>query len=478
MILTFLIFFPLLTIPLFYAFPKRSYELLIVVMGISFLASLSLFNGFDIYSPALQLTEFLPIFSYFSYSLGIDGLSLPLVILTTFLTFLVSFSLKEYGKNFHVLWVVLHSMMLGAFLATHVFLYYIFWEAMLIPMYFIIGIWGGEQRVYATTKLVLYTFLGSLCMLFAFIYLMQIFGTGTYEGIAPLSATLPIHIQIVLFCLVGIAFAIKIPIFPFHTWLPDAHVQAPTPGSIILAGVLLKMGTYSFLRWAIPLFPKAVVYLSPYLMGLGLIGIIYGALLSWVQKDIKKMIAYSSVSHMGFIVMGLFSLNSWGLHGALAQMINHGLTTGGLFFMIGILYHHYHTRDMDEYGGIAQKLPFFTFFWIFLTFGSLALPGTGSFIGEWLILLGVFQERNGMGILAGSGVILGAIYMLWLAYKVIWGEAKKDYTKGDLLLYEKCVLGLICLGIIILGFGSSQIFLPTHATLSQIQKVIDQAKQE
>jgi NADH-quinone oxidoreductase subunit M len=326
--------------------------------------------------------------------------------------------------------------MLGSLVAFDLVFFYMFWEAMLIPMYFIIGIWGGSNRIYATTKFVIYTVVGSLFMLAAGIalYVMHYQKTGAWStSLLDLYKTAPLYsTQLWLFAAFAIAFAIKVPMFPFHTWLPDAHTEAPTAGSVILAGVLLKLGTYGILRFAIPLFPDAVETFAPLIMALGVIGIIYGALTAWMQKDAKKMVAYSSVSHLGFVVVGSVALVAGGsqlsveaLTGAVYQMINHGISTGALFFLVGIIYERRHTRLLADFGGLAKSMPWFATMLIIATLSSVGLPGTGGFVGEFLILLGTFQSSPFAGVTAALGVLLGAVYMLTLCRKILFGPLDK-----------------------------------------------------
>ncbi len=366
---------------------------------------------FDGSSSALQFTEsakWLPSFGV-SYFVGIDGLSLLLVVLTAFLTPLIcicQWDMPETDqKRFFALLLTLESTMMGALLALDLVLFYIFWEAMLIPMYFIVGIWGGKRRIYAATKFFIYTAAGSLLMLAAalVIYNAHFSEFGFYSTkISDLyKVSLASSLQNWLFAAFAIAFAIKVPVWPFHTWLPDAHVEAPTVGSVILAGVMLKMGTYGFLRYTLPMFPTAVVEWAPLILGLGIIGIIYGALVAWVQEDAKKMVAYSSVSHLGFVVLGSFaiygggtSLSEEALTGAVYQMINHGISTGALFFLVGFLYEQRHTRMLADFGGLAKNLPWFAIFLIIATLSSVGLPGTGGFIGEFLILFWTLSNQR------------------------------------------------------------------------------------
>jgi NADH-quinone oxidoreductase subunit M len=490
-ILTALIAWPLLGGLVLFLLPRENKTVLhtaaLVVSVVEFVLSLHLISRFVPSYPLFQFAQvldWLPIETGVKYIIGVDGLSLILVILTTALCPLVILSswtsIESKIREFLALFLFLESAMVGALVSIDLVLFYVFWEAMLIPMYFIIGVWGGKDRIYATTKFFLYTVVGSLLMLVAFSYLYFVHAqqSGVYTTnlieLYKTAALLPVSTQMWLFCATALAFAIKVPLFPFHTWLPDAHVQAPTPGSVILAGVLLKMGTYGLMRFSIPLFPAAATVAAPYMIGLGVVGIVYGALIAWRQTDIKKLVAYSSVSHLGFVVAGMFSLNEFGMTGALYQMVNHGVSTGALFFLIGVVYERRHTREMSEYGGLAKVMPWYAFFFVLATMGSVALPATGGFIGEWLILLGTFKAYPWLGALAGTGVVLGAVYMLWLVLKVIWGPLEKEENKSltDVTFREGLILGTLSVLIFVFGFGSGPILQHTQATLVNITKSV------
>jgi len=410
---------------------------------IEFILSLGLLFRFDNSTAQLQMVEKYQWIERFgiNYFFGIDGISLWLVLLTTFLTPIVLLgawnSIDKKVKGFLISIFVLQTAMIGTFLAMDAIFFYAFWELSLVPMYFLIGIWGGQRRIYATIKFFIYTMLGSVLMLVAIIYLMFL----TQENLGTMSASLLdfyklnipfiggqfFSLQTLLFFAFALAFAIKVPVFPFHTWLPDAHVEAPTPGSVILAGVMLKMGTYGFIRWTIPLFPEASEYWAWLFMLVGVIGIIYGALVAMVQPDIKKLVAYSSVSHMGYVLIGMFAFNSYGLNGSLYQMLNHGISTGALFLLVGMIYERTHSREISKYGGLAAVLPIFTILFFITTLSSIAVPLTNGFVGEFLILLGTFSANKIFAYFAVSGVVLGAVYMLWMFKRVFFGE------KGELL---------------------------------------------
>jgi len=397
-----------------------------------------------------------------SYHLGVDGISLLLVLLTTFLMPLVLLSswrsIERRWKEFAITMLLLETGMLGVFVALDLFLFYVFWEAMLVPMYLIIGIWGGPNRVYAAVKFILYTLAGSLLMLVAILALYFINGaaTGAYTFDLPVLAryVLPAgRAQNLMFLAFALAFAIKVPMWPFHTWLPDAHTEAPTPGSVILAGVLLKMGTYGFLRFCLPLFPQATMAFAPWMFALAVIGIIYGAWVSTVQADMKKLVAYSSVSHLGFVVLGLFTLNPQGMVGAIIQMVNHGLSTGALFLIVGMLSERRHTRLIAEYGGLWKIVPALSVLFLIVTFSSIGLPGLNGFVGEFLILVGAFQVHRLAAVLATTGIIFAAVYLLWMYQRVIFGDITHEENRAlpDLSLREWVILVPVLACIIWIG---------------------------
>jgi NADH-quinone oxidoreductase subunit M len=395
------------------------------------------------------------------YHLALDGISLFLVILTGLLMpigILASWGdVKERVKEFHIFFLILETGILGALLAMDLFLFYIFWELMLIPMTFIIGVWGGKRRIYAAVKFMLYTIIGSLLMLVAilFIVLTHRADTGrmTFDLVTLYGLQLPAAAQMLCFLAFGLAFAIKVPIFPFHTWLPDAHTEAPTAGSVILAGILLKMGTYGFLRFAMPLFPEAARTVQPALLVLAAVGIVYGALVAMMQVDIKRLVAYSSVSHLGFVMLGLFSLNVEAFQGSLYQMLNHGLSTGALFLLVGMIYERRHTRLIEHYGGIAKTVPLFATAFLLITLSSIGLPGLNGFVGEFLILLGAFGNATWTGVIGGLGIVLGAIYMLWLCQRFLFGPVRHEENKGirDLNLREGLTLIPIAVLVVVMG---------------------------
>lgn len=436
-LLSIVTFLPLAGALLIALIPKDSERLIrvatLVVSLVAFAFSLVVLQRFDSGTGGFQLVEkarWIPS-SGASYQLGIDGISLWMVMLTTLLfplSILASWTSSKKVKTFHIVLLVLETAILGVFLALDLLLFYVFWEGMLIPMYFIIGVWGYERRIYAAVKFFLYTLTASLLMLVGILSLYSL-GGGTFDLTALIGAPIPKGTQMWLFFAFFLSFAVKVPIFPFHTWLPDAHTEAPTAGSVILAGVLLKMGAYGFLRFSIPLFPEAAREWAPWLAGLGLIGIIYGGLVSIVQKDLKRLVAYSSVSHLGFVVLGISTLGNLGTSGSVLQMLNHGLSTGALFLLIGMLYQRAHTRQIEDLGGIAQLMPVFSGLFLLATFSSIGLPGLNGFVGEFLILNGAFAVNPWIGGLATSGVVLAAIYLLWAYERVFHGELKAPHQE-------------------------------------------------
>lgn len=438
----------------------------------AFLLSLPLISGFD-----SMLGDFQPQFDLklpwiesigASLTLQLDGISLWIIILSTFLTPLILIgvrnSIEERVREFVIAMLVLETAMIGALVATDLLLFYLFWEMMLIPMYLLIGIWGGKNRHYATIKFVVYTVVGSLLMLVAIIYLRIKAGSFAYDAI--LALELGLDEQIWLFLAFGLAFFIKVPLFPFHTWLPDAHTEAPTAGSVILAGVLLKMGTYGLLRFALPMFPEAMGEFSPAIAILSVIGIVYGALVAYNQGDVKKLVAYSSVSHLGFVMLGIVAIEAQAVEGAILQMVNHGISTGALFLLVGMVYERTHTRAITDYGGIAASMPVFTVFFIIVTMSSIGLPGTNGFAGEFLILSGAFQDalpaapQSGWNtialicaIVATTGVLLGAIYMLSMVRRVFFGPVTRPENNELKDLTAREIGVLIPLVVLIFGIG-------------------------
>ncbi len=429
----------------------------LIISLVEFLLSLPLWFLFDKSTHVMQFTEHHVWISTFNinYDLGIDGISILFILLSTLVTILsisVSWeSIQTKVKEFFIAILMLEGLMIGVFCATDFFLFYIFWEAMLIPMFLIIGIWGGPNRLYATTKFFLYTLVGSLLMLVGIITLYRV-GGNTFDIIKLAEHTYPIGLQKTLFWAFFAAFAVKVPMWPVHTWLPDAHTEAPTAGSVILAAILIKMGAYGFLRFSMPILPDATLAMMTPMIVLSLIGIIYGAIICIAQKDLKRLIAYSSVSHMGFVTLGLYSLNTQSVEGGILQMINHGVVTGALFLSIGMVYERTHTRVIKDYGGLSTTMPIFGSFFLFFTLAAVGLPGTNGFIGEFLILLGSFIASPWVAFFASTGLILGAWYMLWL-YQRIFFNPVNDKVVGLLELKPREIATLIPMVLLIFWIG-------------------------
>jgi NADH-quinone oxidoreductase subunit M len=453
---------------------------------VTFAATLALWYGFDPLGAEYQFVErvaWIPAFGI-DYYLGVDGISLLLIVLTGFLTpvaLLSSWgSVKRKVKEFSIFMLVLETAMLGVFASLDLFLFYVFWDAMLIPMYFLIGVWGYDRRLYAAIKFLLFTMAGSVLMLVAILSLAVMhqtqFGQYSFDLLKLYQLSITPATQGWLFLAFALAFAIKVPLFPFHTWLPDAHVEAPTAGSIILAGVLLKMGTYGLLRFAFPLFPDAAHQWAPVLATLAVIGIVYGALVAMVQPDMKKLVAYSSVSHLGFVVLGLCAMNVNGMQGAVYQMLAHGVSTGGLFLLVGMLSDRRHTRLIAEFGGLKHVAPRFVAVFFLITLSSIGLPGLNGFVGEFLILLGTYRWDWRFAAVAASGVILSAVYMLWMFQRVNYGSVTnpKNERMADLTPREWCAaLPLVALAIL-MGVLPNLFLAPMEPAVKRVTQRMEQ----
>ena len=427
---------------------------------LTFGVSLLLWVGFD---PSTAEFQFVESRSWFvglniSYQLGIDGISLFMVLLTTFLIpvcVLCSWeSITMRTRAFMVNFLILESMVVGVFCALDAVMFYLFFEGMLIPMYLIIGIWGGKNRIYAAYKFFLYTLAGSVLFLVAIIYLYLQFGTTSIPEFIKQAPGLPLHVQQWLWLAMLASFAVKVPMWPVHTWLPDAHVQAPTAGSVILAGILLKMGAYGFLRFSLPMLPDASHHFTWLVYTLSIIAVVYTSLVALVQTDMKKLIAYSSVAHMGFVTIGIFAMNLQGLQGAMIQMISHGLVSGALFLCVGVVYDRMHTREIASYGGVVNVMPRYALYFMFFTMASVGLPSTSGFVGEFLILLGAFKANTWVALLATTGVVLGAAYMLWLYRRVIFGDITNEEVRHmpdmnirEIVFFVPLVLMVLWIGL-------------------------------
>jgi NADH-quinone oxidoreductase subunit M len=468
LLLTVITFFPLLSVVALLLLKSDDHvwirRIALAASVAEFAISLFLLRGFESANAGYQFQEYREwISNSIHYHIGIDGISLFLVLLTTFLTpisILCSWeSIQENVKGFFIAILVIETAMIGVFVSLDLFLFFLFWELTLIPMYFMIGIWGHDRRVYAAIKFILYTMFGSILMLVAILWLYNLTGTfdlPTIQNALQQSVVIGHRTELLLFGAFFLAFAIKVPLFPLHTWLPDAHTEAPTAGSVILAGVMLKLGTYGILRFCLPLFPNAAHQMAPLIGVLAIIGIVYGALVATMQTDLKRLVAYTSVSHLGFVVLGLFAFNTISIQGAIYQMLNHGISTGALFLGVGMLYDRRHTHEIKQFGGLATPMPVLMSFFLFICLSSLALPPLNGFIGEFLILIGTFQTNHAWAAWASSGAVLSAIYLLWAYQRVALGEVtvEKNRTLPDANGREKFILATMAVAIIFMGVAS------------------------
>jgi NADH-quinone oxidoreductase subunit M len=469
-LLTVIAFLPLLGVPAILLLRAEDHtwirRIALAISVAEFAISLFLLRGFDGVNAQYQFEEYYDWIARANihYHLGVDGISLFLVLLTTFLTPLAILcswqSIRENVKGFFIALLVIETAMIGVFVSLDLLLFFFFWELTLIPMYFLIGIWGHDRRIYAAVKFILYTMFGSILMLVAILWLYNLAGTFDLPDIQAKLQTglvlLPSHTELLLFGAFFLAFAIKVPLFPLHTWLPDAHTEAPTAGSVILAGVMLKLGTYGMLRFCLPLFPDAAHRFAPYIGVLAIIGIVYGAMVATVQHDLKRLVAYTSVSHLGFVVLGIFAFSTISIQGAIYQMLSHGVSTGALFLGVGMLYDRRHTHEIKEFGGLVTPMPVLMSFFLFIALSSLALPPLNGFIGEFLILIGTFQSHHAWAAWAASGAVLSAIYLLWAYQRVALGDVtvEKNRTLPDASGRERLILVTMAVAIIFMGVAS------------------------
>ncbi len=456
--------------------------------AVDFAFSMALYYGFDDTTHAMQFVERVPWIKSFGadYYMGVDGISLFMVLLTTVLCvvcYLATWTAVDKNvKEFNVAMLVLQTAMVGVFCALDFVLFYLFWEMILIPMFLLIGIWGGKNRIYATVKFLIYSMAGTLLMLFAILVLYFKYhsatGVYTFDILKYHSFAIPRNLQFWLFLCFFVALGIKVPVFPFHTWLPDAHVEAPTAGSVILAGILLKTGTYGFLRFALPIFPDASISTAWWVSWIAIIGIIYGALVALAQDDIKKLVAYSSVSHLGFVVLGTFAFTLRGISGGIMQMINHGISTGALFLIVGILYERRHTRLIAEYGGIWKVMPKFAIIFMVIALSSIGVPLTNGFIGEIMILLGVFEANAVYAALAVVGVLLGTVYMLWTYKRVMLGEITNEKNKAlpDLSARELAYMAPLVFLVFLIGVYPNPVIKKMEPSVRHLVEQMARAK--
>ena len=462
----------------------------LVFSVLTFLASIGLYMGFDNAEPGMQFIERIPWIEAFNvwYYLGIDGLSAPLILLTTFITPLIVIagwdSIKNRPSQYYAAFLILEGLMIGVFAALDGLLFYVFWEAMLIPMFLIIGVWGGERRVYATLKFFLYTFLGSVLMLVAFIYLYL--QADTFNLLVFMNLPIELGVQKLIFLAFLVAFAVKVPMWPVHTWLPDAHVEAPTGGSVILAAIMLKMGGYGFVRLSLPIVPDGSAYFANLMIALSLIAVVYIGFVALMQKDMKKLIAYSSIAHMGFVTLGMFLLWSiasetgagLGMTGAMVQMISHGLISGAMFLCVGVLYDRMHSRQIADYGGVANTMPVFASFMVLFAMANAGLPGTSGFVGEFMVIIASFKANFWYAFLAATTLVLGAAYTLWMIKRVVYGEIANDNVAElkDLNSREFIVLAILAVSVLLVGLWPAPLVDMMNTTIEALMQQVGQSK--
>jgi len=462
----------------------------LAVSLLTLLLSLGLYTGFDGTTAAMQFVERVPWIEAIgaSYYLGVDGISVPLILLTTFITPLVVIAgwdtIKSRPAQYFAAFLILEGLMVGVFAALDGLLFYVFWEFMLVPMFLIIGVWGGQRRIYATLKFFLYTFLGSVLMLVSFVYLYL--QTGSFDLLGWMDAPVAMQAQKFIFIAFLLAFAVKVPMWPVHTWLPDAHVEAPTGGSVILAAIMLKMGGYGFVRLSLPIVPDASGYFSALMIGLSLVAVVYIGFVALMQKDMKKLIAYSSIAHMGFVTLGFFLL--WhisgatgavlGMQGGMVQMISHGLISGAMFLCVGVLYDRVHSRKIADYGGVANTMPAFAAFFVLFAMANAGLPGTSGFVGEFMVIMASFKANFWIAFFAATTLVLGAAYTLWMIKRVVYGEVANENVAElkDMNRREWLVLGILAVSVLVVGLWPAPLVEMMDPTIQTLIERIAQSK--
>ncbi len=448
-----------------------------------FLVAIPLYTGFDTLNPGMQFTEMHPWIETFNinYHLGVDGLSVLFILLTSFTTVLVVLAgwrvIEKKVAQYMAAFLIMSGVMNGVFASLDAILFYVFWEAMLIPMFIAIGVWGGPNRVYAAVKFFLYTLLGSLLMLVAFIYLYHVSG-GSFEILDYQKMPIPMVPQVLIFLAFFTAFAVKVPMWPVHTWLPDAHVEAPTGGSVVLAAIMLKLGAYGFLRFSLPIVPDASHMLSGFMITLSLIAVVYIGLVALVQGDMKKLIAYSSISHMGFVTLGIFLFNAYGMEGALVQMLSHGFVSGALFLCVGVMYDRVHSRQIADYGGVANRMPMFAAFFMLFAMANSGLPGTSGFVGEFMVVMGAIKSNFWYAFFAATTLVFGAAYTLWMYKRVVFGKVANQHVEqlSDIGLREFVILALLAVAVLAMGIYPLPFTEVMHASVNGLLNHVAQSK--